>query len=162
MPGLTESTYPQGPVLVDGYYPATLVEVKEYTKTYDGKETDRLAWVFDVEAPEDAMDDSVEVEDEEWSYDGHFEIAAHTGTNKSKKPNSNWHKLQMSTIVPDDCRDTDEVIGAKCVVNVSSFVSDDNMTKNTIEKIRPAKKGKAKAAAKAQAENDAEIDDLPF
>ena len=143
MPGLKESTYPQGPILADGYYPATLKEVTEYTKTYDGKESPRLAWIFDVEADEEAIDDAVEIEDEEYTFDGTFEIAAHTGINKSKAANSNWHKLSMSTIVPDDCKNTDDVIGAKCIVNVSSYVGEDNMHKNTIEKIRPPKACKA-------------------
>jgi hypothetical protein len=136
MPGLSESTYPQGPVLVDGYYPATLKEVTEYTKTYEGRETVRLAWIFDVEADEDAVDDTIEVEDPEYSFDGHFEIAAHTGAKKSKKANSNWAKLDMDMIVPEDCTDTDDVIGVKCIVNVSNFVGGDGLTKNTIEKTR--------------------------
>lgn len=165
MPGLSESTYPQGPVLVDGLYPIKLKDAKEYTKTYDGKESDRLAWIFDVAAEEDAVDDSIEIEDEEYKFDGHFEVAAHTGVTKSDKPNSNYAKLNMGLIVPDDCKNTDEVIGVEAIGYVSSFVASDGLTKNTIEKISLPKKGKGKAPATKAAPvelNENDFDDIPF
>lgn len=153
---LQEDRYPQGPVLIDGYYPATLAAVNKYTKVYDGKETPRLAWIFDVEAKESAVDDSIEIEDEAYVFHGHFEVAAHTGQKKSKQANSNWHKLSMSTIVPDDCKETDELIGTKCVVNVSSYESDDGLIKNTVEKVRPPK------SSKKDEDFEADMADLPF
>lgn len=177
MAKLSESTYRQDPVLLDGYYPATLKEVTEYTKTYDGKETPRLAWIFDVEADEDALDDSIEVGIEDWEPTGHYEVAAHTGKNKSTKQNSNWYKLDMDVIVPQGVLDTDVLIGAACIVNVSSFVADDGLTKNTVEKVRKPKKGQKaaktlpeqqkRAADAKKPREEVEIDesdfsDLPF
>lgn len=166
MPEIAESTYPQGPVLVDGYYPATLKEVKEHTKIYDGREATRWAWIFDVEADQDAIDDSVKIEDAEYVYDGYFEIAAHTGSKRTTKENSNWFKLDMDVIVPEGLKHTDEVLGAKCIVNVSSFTAKDGTVKNTIEKIRPPKKGKGsdKKTKQMKAEEQAEVDfdDLDF
>ena len=164
MPKINDSTYPQEPVLVDGSYPATLKEVKEYTKTYEGRESARYAWIFDVEADEDALDDSIEVEIEDWEPSGHYEIAAHTGTTRSTKANSNWQKLGMDVFVPADCEDTDELIGAKCQVLVSSFVGNDGLTKNTVEKIRPSKKVAAgRGKKKEQVEIDeSDFDDIPL
>lgn len=166
MPQIAESTYPQGPVLVDGYYPATLTEVNEYTKTYEGRESTRLAWIFAVEAGEDAVDDSVEIEDPEYVYDGYFEIAAHTGGKRSTKSNSNWFKLDMDGFVPEGIKDTNDVLGAKCTVNVSSYTHEDGTVKNTIEKIRPPKTGKGSgkktAQMKAQEEAEATFADLDF
>lgn len=166
MPGLSESTYAQGPVLVDGLYPIKLEDAKEYTKTYDGKESERLAWIFDVRAEEDAVDDSVTIEDEDYEFDGHFEIAAHTGKKKSKKANSNWAKLDMDVMVPEDCKNSDDVIGWEGIGYVSSYEASDGLTKNTIEKIRPAKKGKASKSPATKAApvelNENDFDDIPF
>lgn len=166
MPEISESTYPQGPVLVDGYYPAQLIDVREYKKTYEGREHDRLAWIFDVQADEGQLDDAIEIEDAQYEFDGHFEVAAYTGARKSNRSNSNWFKLDMNTLVGEGITDTDEVIGARCIVNVSSFTGEDGITKNTIEKIRPPKKnvGGKRAQAKVEEASEKEEDfaDLPF
>lgn len=172
MPGLSESTYPQGPVLVDGLYPITLKEVKEYTKTYDGKDSDRLAWIFDVEADESAVDDSIEIEDDDYKFSGHFEIAAHTGVTKSKKANSNWAKLNMDVIVPEDCKNTDDLIGVEAIGYVSSYEGNDGLTKNTIEKISKPKEGKTAGKSNPVSNtankrdpvdlNEEDFNDIPF
>lgn len=162
MPKINESSYSQGPILVDGLYPIKLKKVEEYTKTYDGKETNRWAWVFDVQADESALDDSVEVEIEGWEPSGHYEVAAHTGTTRSTKANSNWAKLGMDVIVPANVEDTEDLIGVEGTGFVSSFEAADGLTKNTIEKIRPAKKGKKKETVPASKKDDVEINEQDF
>lgn len=66
-----QTTYPQEPVIVDGIYSATLKDAVTYAaKDFDGNDIQKLAWTFDVEAPEDALDDDVETEIEGWTYSG--------------------------------------------------------------------------------------------
>lgn len=171
MPKIKDSSYPQGPVLVDGYYPASLKEVKEYTRTYENGTSDRLAWVFDVEAGEDAIDENVEIMIEDFVPDGHYEMAAHTGANRSTKQTSRWKQIELDTIVPEDCTDTDEIVGSRCMVAISSYRDEkDGLVKNSIDKIRPPRAGKAKAVTGGSAKKkDAEIgvdesdfDEIPF
>lgn len=159
---------------MDGLYPGNLAEVVEYTKTYEGKETPRYAWVFDVQAGDDALDPDIDIEVDDWKPDGHYEIAAHTGVTKSQKANSNWQKLDMGVLVPDNVRNTDEVLGAPCMLFVSSFVGSDGLTKNTIEKVRKPRKGQKwtkpgedapdepSESSAAESEEEKDFADIPF
>jgi hypothetical protein len=168
-----KTSYPQEPVLLEDRYPATLKEVSEYTATYEGKETEKLAWIFDVEAPEDAIDPDVEIEIEDWEYSGKFEVARHTSY--ATGPKSNLRPLLEALLgeVPKKLN-TDDLIGLPAMVYVVSYETKGGQTANVIEKVSPPKKeqkaGKPKTKTQAQkieeAKNadidESDFDDIPF
>lgn len=169
-----QTTYPQEPVIVDGIYSATLKDAVTYAaKDFDGNDIQKLAWTFDVEAPEDALDDDVETEIEGWTYSGHFEIAFHTTF--ATGPKSKMRPMLEAVLgeVPKKLN-TDQMIGMPCQVYVSSFTRNSGNVSNGIEKVTKPKKGQkaGKPRTKTQSEkireaqnqtvDEGNFDDLPF
>lgn len=162
MPQLNANDYAQEIVLLEDRYPATLKEVTEYEKDYGDGPVAKLAWVFEVKADEEAIDPDVEAEEDPT---GVYEIAAHTSF--ATGPNSNFAKLNFPAFVGEGWSgDTDELIGKECIVDVTSYETKGGQTRNVIEKIRDAQKGKGKAASikstKANAANEADFNEIPF
>lgn len=150
--------FAQEPVLVEDRYPATLKECTEYEKDYGEGPVPKVAWVFDVEAPEGAIDPDIEYEGGP-PEDGIFEIAAHTSL--ATGPNSNFAKLNFPAIVGENWDgDTDSVIGTKCLVDVTSYETKGGQIRNVIEKVRKPKKGKTQRTA-AEKEEEEDFDQLP-
>lgn len=151
--------FPQEPVLLEARYPAKLKECTEYTKDYGEGPVDKVAWIFDVEAPEDALDPDVNFEGDP-SPTGHYEVAAHTFL--ATGPNSKFAKLNLPAFVGEGWSgDTDDVIGKRCIVDVTSYETKGGQVRNVIEKIRVPNKGKAAKASKAQ-EDSEDFDSIPF
>lgn len=164
MPKMNLNDFPQEQVLLEDRYRATLKECTEYTKDYGEGPVSKIAWVFTVEASDDAVDTSVEYEGE--STDVH-EIAAHTSF--ATGPNSNFAKLNFPAFVGDNWSgDTDDLIGKSCIVDVTSYETKGGQTRNVIEKIRvPKATQKAGVAAQKtkkeiEAENAEEFNEIPF
>lgn len=159
MPQMNQSTFPQEAVLLDDNYPAKLLRIEEYEKTYDGVVTPKLAWIFGVKANDNAIDPDIEYEAE---HEGAlFEIGAYTSFATGET--SNFYKLGFPNVLPENWSgDTDELVGMTCTARVTSYTRDDK-TRNVIDKVSKPKKGKAKAAAKTEAEvNEEDFADLPF
>lgn len=164
MPKMNLNDFPQEVVLVEDRYPATLKEVTEYEKDYGDGPVSKLAWVFEVQAGEEAIDDSVDYEGEA---SGVYEIAAHTSF--ATGPNSNFAKLNFPAFVGEDWSgDTDDLIGKSCIVDVTSYETKGGQIRNVIEKVRLPKKGQKVAAAKKPTKrdpvelNEEDFDDIPF
>lgn len=160
MPKMNINSYAQEVVLLEDRYPAALKEVTEYEKDYGEGPVAKLAWVFEVQADDSAIDPDVDYEEDA---DGVYEIAAHTSF--ATGPNSTFAKLNFPAFVGEGWSgDTDELIGKECVVDVTSYETKGGQTRNVIEKIRaPREKGKGKAKnTKANAANEADFDEIPF
>lgn len=163
-----ETGFPQEPVLIEDRYPATLKDVQEYTSIYEGVESQRLAWIFDVVADEDAIDDSIEIEIEGYEFSGHFEVARHTSF--ATGPKSNMRPLLEALVgeVPQKL-DTDDLIGLPCIVDVTSYETKGGQIRNVIEKVRPPKKGQQRGRPKSPAlpsgaadVDESDFDDIPI
>jgi hypothetical protein len=138
-----QTEYPQDAVILEGQYPATLKECTEYEKNYGDGPVPKVAWIFGVQADEEAVDDDVELgEDVEIPSDYVFEIAAHTSL--ATGPNSNFAKLNLPAWVGSDWDgDTDGLLGKKALVDVDQFTrSSDGKTQNVISKIREPRKSR--------------------
>jgi hypothetical protein len=158
MPQMNTS-FPQEPVLLEDRYPATLKECTEYEKDYGDGPVSKIAWVFEVQASEDAIDTDVEFEGDAEA-DKPFEIAAHTSL--ATGPNSNFAKLNFPAWVGEGWSgDTDELIGKECVVDVTSYETKGGQIRNVIEKVRVPKKGRG-AKTKAEKEEAEDFDSIPF
>lgn len=158
MPQMNTS-FPQEPVLLEDRYPAVLKECTEYEKDYGDGPVSKIAWVFEVQASEDALDPDVEFEGDAQA-DKPFEIAAHTSL--ATGPNSNFAKLNFPAWVGEDWSgDTDELIGREAIVDVTSYETKGGQVRNVIEKVRVPKK-RGKAAEKAAREEAEDFDKIPF
>jgi hypothetical protein len=160
MPQMNMGSFPQEVVLLEDRYPARLKECTEYEKDYGEGPVSKIAWVFEVKAPETAIDMDVQAEENPHE-DGLYEIAAHTSL--ATGPNSNFAKLNFPAFVGEGWSgDTDDLIGRECQVDVTSYETKGGQTRNVIEKIRLPKKGKKAAATKAEQEEDADFASIPF
>ncbi len=165
MPKMKMNDFPQEPVLLEDRYPATLKECTEYEKDYGEGPVAKIAWVFEVEADENAIDPDVEYEGEAT---GVYEIAAHTSF--ATGPNSNFAKLNFPAFVGEDWSgDTDDLIGKACIVDVTSYETKGGQVRNVIEKVRLPKAGQRGKTAtsrsrkeEAEAANAEEFDEIPF
>lgn len=157
MPQMKQSSFPQYAVLVDGNYPAKLLRVEPYTKTYDGVETEKLRWIFGVKADESAIDPDIEYEAER---EGElFEVAAYTSYATSES--SNFYKNGFPSVVPEDWNgDTDNLLGLECTGRVTSYEKDGSFN-NVIDKITKPKKSRKKAPEPVETEEE-DFDDIPF
>ena len=159
MPQMNTS-FPQEPVLLEDRYPATLKECTEYEKDYGDGPVSKIAWVFKVQASEEAIDPDVEFEGDAEA-DRPFEIAAHTSL--ATGPNSNFAKLNFPAWVGDDWSgDTDELIGREAIVDVTSYETKGGQVRNVIEKVRVPKASKKGRQAKAEEEEAEDFDKIPF
>jgi len=144
MPALRRKQLPQGRSSV-GYYlrPSRGQGIHE---TYIG-ETPRLAWIFDVESREGDIDDSMRDRNRGLS-SAVTSDAAHTGVLKSRG------QLQlgqsMDKLVGEGIVDTDELIGKKCVVNVSSFEGRRRADEELYEQNPAGQKGQRRGGATAR------------
>lgn len=160
---MNTGTFPQEPVLLEDRYPAKLLRVEEYEKTYDGETVPKLAWIFGVKADDSAIDPDIEYEAER---EGLLEIAAHTSF--ATGPNSTFTKLGFPAFVGDDWDgNTDSLIGKTCIADVTNYETKGGQTRNVIEKVRPQKKGKGKTEPSASKRdpvdpNEEDFDDIPF
>lgn len=156
-PSMNMTSYEKEPVLEEDKYPATLKEVTEYERDFGEGPVAKLAWVFDVSADEAAVE-----EDPEGKFDGTVEIALHTSFATGK--NSKFVSSGLGGLVPEDWDgDTDALIGLKAMADVVQYEGRDGDTRNSIDRVRPPKKVRATSKAeKAEAENAAEIDEMPF
>lgn len=157
------TSFPQEPVLLEDRYPGTLKECTEYEKDYGDGPVSKIAWIFEVQASEDAIDPDVEFEGDAEA-DRPFEIAAHTSL--ATGPNSNFAKLNFPAWVGEGWSgDTDELIGREAILDVTSYETKGGQVRNVIEKVRVPKgaKKRAKAPATAAASVDeSDFDDIPF
>ncbi len=163
MPQMNMGSFPQEVVLLEDRYPARLKECTEYEKDYGEGPVSKIAWVFEVKAPESAIDPDVDAEEEPHE-DGLYEIAAHTSL--ATGPNSNFAKLNFPAFVGEGWSgDTDDLIGRECLVDVTSYETKGGQTRNVIEKIRLPKKGRKAAGGTqtaAEKEEDKDFADIPF
>lgn len=162
MPQLNTNNHAQEVVLLENRYPATLKEVTEYEKDYGDGPVPKLAWVFEVEADESAINPDVDTEEDPT---GIYEIAAHTSF--ATGPNSNFAKLNFPAFVGEDWSgDTDDLIGKWCVVDVTSYETKGGQTRNVIEKVRQpqksAQKSNRRPMAKTDAANEEDFNKIPF
>lgn len=159
MPQMKQSSFPQYAVLVDGNYPAKLLKIEEYEKTYDGVATPKLRWIFGVKADKSAIDPDIEYEAER---EGElFEVAAYTSYATSES--SGFYKIGFPNITPEDWDgDTDELLGLECTVRITSYEKDGSFN-NVIDKITKPKKSRKKAPEPVETEEDSsDFEDLPF
>lgn len=147
MPKMNSGESAQEPVLVEDFYPAYLKEVTEYQKDYGDGPVEKLAWVFEVTADEDALDPEVEPEE---AFTGSVDVAAHTSL--ATGPRSNFAKLNLPAFAGADWdRDTDSLIGRECSVYVESYETKGGQTRNVVSKIKVSKKTTAARKKKAEA-----------
>lgn len=149
--------FPQEAVLLEDRYPATLKECTEYEKDYGDGPVSKIAWVFEVQASDEAIDPDIDFEGD--AQTGRpFEIAAHTSL--ATGPNSNFAKLNFPAWVGEGWSgDTDELIGREAIVDVTSYETKGGQVRNVIEKVRVPKKGRKTKAEKEEAED---FDSIPF
>lgn len=164
MPQMNEGgEYRQEPILLEERYPATLHSIEEYERDYGDGPVQKLAWIFKVEAGEDAVDPDVEYEED---FTGVFEVAAHTSL--ATGDTSNFSKLGFWALAGEDWDyDTDALIGRECIVDVTSYEKKNGMTSNVVEKVRAPKKAKATAGRtrkteEAKKEEEADFENFPF
>jgi hypothetical protein len=162
VPKLNLNEFAQEPVLIEDRYPATLKEVTEYERDYGEGPVPKIAWVFEVEAPDSAIDPDVEHDGEPT---GTYEIAAHTSF--ATGPKSTFGRLGLRAWAGDDWSgETDDLLGNEAIVDVTSYSTKGGQTRNVIERVRVPKGGKAKVASgvkrTAQEEEDIEFSDIPF
>lgn len=146
----------QGPVLLKGLYPAKLKKVEPYEgKLKDGSTVSKLAWVFQVKANDDDVDEDIEFEGE---LTGFYEVAAHTYL--ARGDGSKFAELGFSRIIePNWTGNTDDVIGTNAQVFVSRYEKSNGFTNNVINDVdRPPKKGKAEPVA----DDSEDFSDIPF
>ncbi len=158
MPQMNKSAFPQEAVLLDNNYPARLLRIEEYEKTYDGVVTQKLAWIFGIKADEDAIDLDIEYEAEREG--ALFEIGAYTSYATGET--SNFYKLGFPNVVPADWDgDTDKLIGMTCTARVTSYTKDEK-TRNVIDKLTKPKAPRNKTPETVEANNSEDFQDLPF
>jgi hypothetical protein len=151
--------FPQEPILLEDRYPAVLKECTEYEKDYGEGPVSKIAWVFEVNASEDAVDTDVEFEGETEA-GRPFEIAAHTSL--ATGPNSNFAKLNFPAWAGEGWDgDTDSLIGKEAIVDVTSYETKGGLVRTVFEKVRVPKKS-AKASKKAEQEEAEDFDKIPF
>lgn len=157
MPQMKQNSFPQYAVLVDGSYPAKLLKVEEYERTYDGVVTSKLRWIFGIKASENAIDPEIEYEAER---EGElFEVAAYTSFATSET--STFHKNGFPNVVPEDWDgDTDDLIGLACTARVTSYEKD-GITSNVIDKLTKPKNPRKNAPAPVETD-EKDFDDIPF
>jgi len=152
--------FPQEAVLLEDRYPATLKECTEYEKDYGDGLVSKIAWVFEVQAAEEAIDPDIEFEGDAEA-DKPFEIAAHTSL--ATGPNSNFAKLNFPAWVGEGWSgDTDELIGRSAVVDVTSYETKGGQVRNVIEKVRVPKKPSGGRKSKTEKEEAEDFDSIPF
>lgn len=157
MPQMNMGDFPQEIVLLEDRYPAKLKECTEYEKDYGEGPVQKIAWIFEVEANEDAIDPDVDSSEE---HTGVYEVAAHTSL--ATGPNSNFAKLNFPAFVGEGWSgDTDDLLGRECVVDVTSYQTVGGQTRNVIEKLRLPKKAKY-TSKKAEAEEAEDFSSIPF
>lgn len=156
-PSMNMTSYEKEPVLEEDKYPATLKEVTEYERDFGEGPVAKLAWVFDISAEADAVE-----EDPEGKFDGTVECALHTSFATGK--NSKFVSSGLSALVPENWDgDTDALIGLKAMADVVQYEGRDGDTRNAIDRVRPPKKARATSKAeKAEAENAAELEEIPW
>ncbi len=154
--------FPQEAVLIEERYPAKLHSVEEYERDYGDGPVAKLAWLFEVEATADDIDPDIDYEGEVPEV---FEVAAHTSF--ATGPNSNFAKLGFPSLVGEDWTgNTDDLIGKRCIVDVTTYEGRDGKIRNVIEKVRPPKKAGGGASAKKKTKvpdvDESDFDDIPF
>lgn len=162
MPKMNTGSFPQEPVLLEDRYPATLKECTEYEKDYGEGPVEKIAWIFDVTASEDAIDPDVKYES---SVSDSYEVAAHTS--KATGKNSTFARLNLGAWAGEGWDgDTDSLIGKEALVDVTSYQTVGGQTRNVIEKVRPAKKVKGAPTGKSKkAEitiDESDFEDIPL
>ena len=171
MPKLKETAFGQEPILVEGLYPgAKLVETNGYVKNYEGKDTNMIAWIFEVPADADKLDEDVDPDEE---FTGTLQIAAHTS--EATGDRSNFVKFGFPAFVGEDWDyDSDSCLGYEADVYVESYQKKDGSYRNVISKLKVDKKTANKnkkhsekaetpvAGDDAPSLDESDFEDIPF
>lgn len=159
MPKLNTESYAKEPIIEEDKYPATLKEVNEYERDFGEGPVQKLAWIFELEVSESAVES-----DPEGNFDGTVEAALHTSYATGK--NSKFKACGLKDLVPEDWDgDTDSLIGMQGMADVIQYTGNDGTTRNAIDRIRPPKKVKKAKATPKQDEvtvDESDFEDIPL
>ncbi len=148
-------------VLLEETYSATLKEVKEYERDFGEGPVQKLAWLFEINASEDDLDEDVEYEAE---FNGTIEVAAHTSFATGR--NSKFTQIGLARFAGEEWDgDTDSLIGNACLLDVVQYKTQSGEVRNGVDRVKPPKKAKAAAkgkASKAEEEEEADFEKIPF
>lgn len=140
-----KTTEEQGPVLEPDKYPG---KIKGFDQM-EGQFGPQLIWIFDVEAPEEAVLDGFA----EPSESGHYEVAGFTSFATGEKSKMRPWIIALLGDMPEEF-DTDDLVGVSCTLDLETYEKKNGITKNIVDKVRAPRGNRGKQAKKKDAKKD--------